>query len=106
MIIGIVNSVNKVPIRLTEERLIHIISSHKEVLRKDKSRVLNAVEKPDFILQGDVGEILAIKKISGKSLWLVVVYKEVNRKDGFILTAYFTSDNRWLFKRKILWSRE
>lgn len=105
MVITISSSRNKIPIRLTKERWVHIISSHKEITTSDKSKVMDAIKNPDFILKGDVGEFLAVKKTLGKNLWLVVVYKEINRKDGFVLTAYLTTDSRWLFRRKILWNK-
>jgi hypothetical protein len=56
--------------------------------------------------QGDYGELLAIRSYLETPLiskYLVVVYREVDQKDGFILTAYFTS---WpSSKRAILWKR-
>lgn len=106
MIIATVITKNNVLIRLTTERWAHITSSHKEITAGNKSKIMNTIRNPDFILKGDVGELLAVKKSLGKNLWLVVVYKEINRKDGFVLTAYLTTDNRWLFQRKILWNKE
>lgn len=38
--------------------------------------------------------------------WFVVVYKEVNKTDGFIVTAYFTSDIKWLLKKEIIWEKQ
>jgi len=57
-----------------------------------------------MILEGDADELLAVKK-TRKKMWFVVVYKEINQKDGFILTAYITTDEKWLFKRKVLWNK-
>lgn len=39
-------------------------------------------------------------------LWFVVVYKEVNKDDGFIITSYLTTDMKWLLKREMIWNKE
>ena len=65
---------------------------------------MKVISKPDFILQGSKGECLAVKKITGRKNWFVVPYKEVNQSDGFVLTAYFSSDLAWLLKKEIIWS--
>lgn len=106
MVILTVLSKNGVPIRLTQERWKHIITSHLEINPQDFKRVISVIEDPDFILQGDLDELLAIKKKAGSKSWFVVPYKEVNGSDGFILTAYLTTDIRWLFQRKVIWSKE
>ncbi len=98
-------SKNGVTIRLTTERWEHIIKTHPEVDPKDFSIILNSVKNPDVILKGDVGELLAVKKY-GSRTWVVVPYKEIDKDDGFILTAYQTTDSRWLFRREIIWSKE
>lgn len=105
MVLATVLSKNGVPIRLTDERWQHITNTHPEINPKDFLLVMDVVENPDAILQGDVGELLAVKK-HGAKVWIVVPYKEVNNKDGFILTAYQTTDNRWLFQREVLWNKE
>lgn len=99
-------SKNNVPIRLTDERWNHIVTSHLEIDPKDFSTIMKVIENPDFILKGDGGELLAAKKKSGKEVWIVVPYKEFSSSDGFILTAYITTNNRWLFQREIIWSKE
>ena len=103
-IIGIAISKNDIAIRLTKERWSHITTAHLEIEPQDSSEALQIVEDPDLIFKGDTDELLAVKKMSGKKKWFVVVYKETN-KDGFILTAYVTTDERWLFKRKVLWNK-
>lgn len=106
MILGIVISKNRVPIRLTDERWKHIATSHLEISLKDTKLILNTVENPDVILKGDTEELLAVQKRSGKKIWLVVAYREISQKDGFILTAYLTTDSSWLFQREIIWNKE
>lgn len=106
MVLGTVTSINGVTIRLTEERWTHIITSHLEFDPDDYKIVLNIVENPDAILNGDTGELLATKKIARKKAWIVVAYKEASKKDGFILTAYLTTDSSWLFQKEILWNKQ
>lgn len=106
MVIGTVTSTNGVSIRLTKERWAHIITSHLEINPKTNKWILMVVKNPDVILEGDFGELLAVKKKPRSKTYLVVPYKEVNSKDGFILTAYLTTDTKRLFKRKVIWSKE
>jgi hypothetical protein len=101
----IICSQNGVPVRLTTERWQHIMQRHPE-MAEQRERVLETVTEPDLIQQGDYGELLAIRfcpQTPLTSKYLVVVYREVNRNDGFILTAYFTS--RPSGKRITLWKR-
>lgn len=105
MIPATVLSKNNVLIRLTEERWNHIISSHLEINPSEYKIIMEAVKNPDFILQGDTGELLAVKKKPRKKIWIVVPYKE-SENDGFILTAYLTTDSRWLFGREIIWNKK
>jgi len=89
-----------VPIRLTEERWFHIVENHDD-LAGHYDDVLNVVEDPDFILRGTGGAPIAAKGVARKT-YLAVVYKEISRQDGFIITAYFTSR---ITKRLILWRK-
>ena len=76
---------NGVPIRLTEERWFHIVESHND-LAGHYDDVLNTIEHPDFVLKGYKGALIAIKGIA-KRRYLAVVYKELKRNDGFVLSA-------------------
>jgi hypothetical protein len=89
----IVHSRNGVPVRLTEERWQHIVSRHPE-MDNQREQVLETLAEPDMIQQGDFGEVLAVRFYPETPLtrkFLVVAYREVNPEDGFILTAYLTS---------------
>ena len=91
--------------RLTTERWQHIVHRHPE-MAEQRERVLETVVEPELIQRGDYGELLAIRFYRHTPLtnkYLVVVYREVDRNDGFILTAYFT--NRPSGKRVTLWKR-
>ena len=97
----IVRSKIGVPIRLTEERWQHIIKGHLE-LKSYQNEVLETVAQPDEIYQGAQGEFLAVRKIS-KDKFLVVVYREIGQKDGFIITAFLTSKKKKLERRPKIW---
>lgn len=106
MIIATALSKNGVLIRLTDERWQHIVITHLEISTDDFPKIMKVITNPDFILKGSKGEFLAVKKMSRKKTWIVVPYREVNQQDGFVLTAYFTSDLFWLLKKEIIWSKE
>jgi hypothetical protein len=54
-------SKNNLLIRLTDERISHIVKNHPEI--KDCiTWITDTVENPDFIIAGDFGEFIAIKK--------------------------------------------
>ncbi len=80
-------SVNGVPIRLTYERWFHITENHDD-LASYYFEVMEVVENPEFIIRGNKGSLKATRNI-GRDKWLVVVYREISKKDGFVITAYF-----------------
>lgn len=97
-------SLNGVPIRLPDERWLHLTEAHSEMAGY-YADVLEAVEDPDAIYEGNSGELLAVKAI-GTTKYLVVVYKEVNRKDGFVITAIISSKMKQIERRKRVWLRQ
>lgn len=102
-IIGKVKSIKGVDIRLTFERWYHISEAHVELIGLSYE-VLETVNDPDVLVRGLAGEYLALKKLNKK--YLVSIYREINKKDGFIITAFYTSDLKSLLKkRKIIWKR-
>ena len=96
-------SKSNVPIRLTEERWIHIIENHDD-LAGYYENVLGTIEEPDYIIKGYKGALIALKQIQ-RGKYLAVIYKELNRKDGFVITAYFTSRLK-IEKENIQWQKE
>ncbi len=94
-------SVKNVPVRLTYERWYHIIENHDD-LASYFHDVLDTVENPEFVMQGDQGTLKATKNI-GKKKWLVVIYKELSEEDGFIITSYFLPGKP---KGKVIWKRQ
>lgn len=98
-------SVEGVPVRLTEERWNHICRRHPE-LKAQERKILDTIEAPEMILQGDYGEKLAVRFYQTTPLtskYLVVTYKEFSPVDGFVVTAYFS--RRVADWREILWKR-
>lgn len=94
---------NKVPIRLSIERWNHILYRHPE-MSDEKDKVIETLNSPEMIQKGDFSTLIAIKFYKNTPLtskFLAVVYKESNKKDGFILTSYFT--NRPSERRETIW---
>jgi len=51
---------------------------------------------------GKLGELIAVKEIeTGK--FMVVVYKEISREDGFVITAFLTKRIKQIERRTKLW---
>jgi hypothetical protein len=96
----IARSVNKVPIRLTDERWAHIVNHHDEIAGYEDD-VLHAIEDPDLVLKGDRGSLRAVKSY-GRKRYLVVTYREISRTDGFVITAYFV---RKIDRKRAVWRR-
>lgn len=96
-----VYSKNNVPIRLPDERWIHIIEEHNE-LAGYYHEVLETVSEPKIIYLGKKHECIAIKPITEKK-HLIVIYRELNPRDGFIITAFLTRHIKHLQRRQILW---
>jgi hypothetical protein len=94
----IVNSVNGVPIRLTDERWEHIVSN-KPYMERYYENTLDAIEKPSWILRGYAGAHIAVLSL-GKQSYLHVVYREISKSDGFIITAFISKK---LNRRMIIW---
>lgn len=96
-----VPSKNNVPIRLTQERWLHITEEHCE-MAGHYFQVLECIEEPEEIYEGRSDEFIAIRSVdSGK--YIVVIYKETDKKDGFIITAFLTKRKKQFKRRKKLW---
>ena len=95
-------SKSNIYIRLTDERWAHITEEHCE-LAGQRVEVLGGLEDPDRILAGNEGEQMALKEISA-GVNMVVVYRELE-DDGFIITAFITSKDKWLNRREQIWPK-
>lgn len=99
----IVRSHNNTPIRLTDERWQHIVQRHPEIATFQE-RILETVSQPSQIQEGDYGTLMAIRFYAETPLtskYLIVVYRETQSTDGFVLTAYLAS--KLSIRRKTLW---
>jgi hypothetical protein len=99
-----VRSKNDVQIRLPDERWLHITESHTEMAGL-YSDVLEAVEDPDAIYEGESGELLAVRDLQTDK-YMVVIYKEVSSMDGFVITAFLTRRTKQLERRSKIWARQ
>ncbi|MBS3156821.1 hypothetical protein J4442_01445 [Candidatus Woesearchaeota archaeon] len=102
--IGYSISRNKVKIRLTEERWFHIVESH-DYMSGLSEVVLETINNPEEILEGIKDEFIAVQKF--KSKYIIVIYKEVSKEDGFVITAFITSKiNKVKNNRKSIWKKQ
>jgi len=100
-IVAVVDSVNGIPIRLSDERWGHILKGHGE-LGGFQVELLLTVSRPEAVYRLPPGrghQFAAVRKFDrlrafGLSENLVVHYREVSLDDGFILTSYVMSDGR------------
>jgi hypothetical protein len=75
-------------------------------MESQREHVLEALAEPDMIQQGDFGELLAIRLYPDTPLtrkFMVVAYREMTPKEGFVLTAYLTT--RPSGARETIWRR-
>ena len=96
----ITQSLDGVPIRLTAERWLHIVENHDEVAGYYEE-VLDTVASPEVMMAGYGGSLIAVRSF-GRQRHLCVVYRQLSRSDGFIITAYFS---RKVERKKAIWRR-
>jgi hypothetical protein len=99
----ITKSKNNVPIRLTEEGWFHITEEHSEMAGY-YFEVLETLEEPEAIYEGKAGECIAVRGIE-KGKYIVVVYRELSKEDGFVITAFLTRRRKQLERRRKIWKR-
>ncbi len=96
-------SKNNIPIRLTDERWLHITTGHPEIAGY-YYEIFETIEDADIIYQGNNEAKIAIKKFQERSdKFVIVVYKETDTNDGFVITAHFSNHQQHFQKKKILW---
>ncbi|MGI8639452.1 MAG: hypothetical protein ACR2MG_05800 [Pyrinomonadaceae bacterium] len=102
MVLDVVKSIEGVPIRLTDERWYdHILEQH-SYMSGFYNEVLSAVENPEFISRGNKGTKIAIVNL-GWRRWIHVVYREISKTDGFIISAFIDKEFN---KNKTIWKRD
>lgn len=97
----LIRSKNCVPIRLTEERWFHITEEHSEMAGY-YFEILETIQEPDGIYKGKSDELIAVKEIDPEK-YLIVVYKELNQNDGFVITSFLSKKLRQIERRIKLW---
>ncbi len=97
----VVKSKNNVPIRLPDERWFHITEEHSEMAGYYVD-VLETIANPVAIYEGVSGEYIASSEIEPGKL-LLVVYRESDLEDGFVITSFLTRRIQQLERRKKLW---
>lgn len=99
------SSLNGVPISLTRERWEHILTRHPE-MQAYYNQVLETLENPDLIQRDDSTDaLLALRfyqQVSENKKFVVVVYLELTRYDGFITTAYLRKQPS--SNKRIIWT--
>jgi len=90
-----------VPIRFPEERWFHITEEHSEMAGY-YFEVLETIEQPDIIYEGKSGGFIAVKEIE-KGKYIIAIYRELSKNDGFVITAFFTKRIKYLIRRKKIW---
>ena len=100
---NVVRSKNGVSIRLTEERWFHITEEHSEMAGY-YFEVLEAVEEPEAIYEGKTGECIAVRQIE-KGKYIVVIYREMGKEDGFVITAFLTRRKKQIERRRKIWQQ-
>jgi hypothetical protein len=65
-------------------------------------RSLATIENPTWILRGYAGALVAVLSL-GKRRFLNVVYREISRNDGFVITAFVSLK---VNKKNLIWPKE
>ena len=65
---------------------------------------LETVEEPEAIYEGKAGECIAVREIE-KGKYIVVVYRELSKENGFVITAFLTRRRKQLERRRKIWQR-
>jgi len=66
--------------------------------------VLEVIQEPEAVYAGKAGELIAVKETE-QGKYFVVVYKEVSKEDGFIITSFMTRRINQIKRRVKLWPR-
>ena len=91
---------------LSGEGLSHILLRHPELrmIRGLEDVLISAVKAPDFIVEGEHGEHIAVRHVPDlplKAKFLIVAYDE----GGEVRTAFVTSKPHKIAERGIIWRR-
>ena len=92
---------------MTDERWLHISTGHPEIA-SFYEYIFEAIETPNAIYKGNEGELIATLQIiyNGRPFFIVVIYKEASKTDGFIITAFLTNKLGYLSKKEVVWKQQ
>ena len=91
---------------MTDERWYHITTGHPE-MAAFYDEILETIEQPEIVYLGNSDEYLAVKKLKNKySKFIVVIYKEINDNDGFIITSFITNKMLYFVKKEMIWKQQ
>jgi len=93
-------------IRLTLRQWLHITEAH-DYMAGNIDKVMETVNSPEYLVEGLRGELVALKYYAETNIsqkHCVVVYREQER-DGFIITAFFTSKPETIKRKGMLWQK-
>ena len=95
-----------IPIRLTIERWQHITIGHPEIA-DCYYEILETIENPEGIYEGNNDAKIAVKQFrENNTKFVIVIYKETDGIDGFIITAYISNKQQEFKKKKVLWKQQ
>ena len=66
--------------------------------------VLETIEYPDSVFEGNMGELLAARAFDDTK-HMIVVYRELDATDGFVITAFLTRRIQPVARRNRVWPR-
>jgi hypothetical protein len=93
-------SVDGVPIRLTSERWFHIVENHDD-MGGHYDDVLETIASPEAVMRGYRDTLIAVRG-HGRRRHLMVIYRQVSDRDGFVITAFFSAK---VDRGKAIWKR-
>ena len=67
-----------------------------------RREVLQTVEQAERVIAGHRGELLAVRMLEPEKA-MIVVYRELNNEDGFIITAFITRKLTAVNRRSQVW---
>jgi hypothetical protein len=99
-------SKNGIPIRVTDKQWAHVVESH-DYMAGTLDLVVETIEDPDYIAGGRRGEVMALRHYEATSIsekFVVAVYRELTT-DGFLITAFMTSQPQTILRKGVLWQK-
>jgi len=92
-------------INFGSKSLQHISLGHPE-MAAFFDEILEAVENPEFVYLGSNEEYLAVRNLHNETTkFIVVIYKEIDKLDGFIITSFITNKKPYFAKKKKIWKQ-